>query len=117
VAARVRALLTETTRAVIGRLFPEGERDGVEELLVRQCGGNLPLADRWGTAQFERLWLALLKISDGDRSRLDRAVGQARRDWRDVLVAAGFGDSLTAHLQWAREQLNRQPDGRLPGVQ
>jgi hypothetical protein len=93
--------VTETTRAVIRRLFTPADHRVVEDLLVEQCGPNLPLTDLWDEPQFERLRLAVLKLSDGDLAALRRAVGVAQVDWRDVLVAAGFGNSLEGHHQWA----------------
>jgi hypothetical protein len=93
--------LTETTRAVIRRLFTLRDHRAVEDLLVQQCGTNLPLTDIWGEEQFERLWLAALKLSGGDVAVLRREIALAQRDWRDVLVGAGFGHSLEAHRKWA----------------
>ena len=49
----------------------------------------------------ERIRFAVLKLSDGDVEKLDAAVNLAKTDWRDLLVAAGFGDSLTEHDCWA----------------
>ena len=86
---------------MIRRLFAEADRAGVEALLDEQCGINLPLTELWGEAQFERIRLAALKLSGGDVGRLRETVRLAQRDWRDVLVGAGFGHSLEAHQQWA----------------
>jgi len=93
--------LTETTTAVVRRLFDEAEHGVVADVLTEQCGINLPLVAAWTDAEFERLWLAVLKLSDGDLASLRRAVQIAQTDWRDVLVASGFGHSLSAHRQWA----------------
>jgi hypothetical protein len=51
----------------------------------------------------ERIWLAALKLSGGDIGRLDNAVLLAQTDWRDLLVAAGFGSDSSAHFPWAKE--------------
>jgi hypothetical protein len=98
-------VLTETTRAVIRRLFAEADHGVVADLLEQQCGVNLPLTELWGEAQFERVWLAALKLSDGSVARLLDVIRDAQRDWRDVLVASGFGHSLEAHRQWAADKL------------
>ena len=86
---------------MIRRLFAEADRAVVEDLLERQCGVNLPLTAFWSEAEFERVWLAVLKLSDGRLERLRDTIGLAQRDWRDVLVGAGFGSSLEAHRKWA----------------
>ena len=50
-------------------------------------------------AGLERVRLAALKCSDGDLAKLDAAIALANRDFRDLLMAAGFSDP-TAHLDW-----------------
>lgn len=32
--------------------------------------------------------------------KLRGAVKLAREDWRDLLMSAGFGDDIHAHLEW-----------------
>jgi hypothetical protein len=39
-----------------------------------------------------RVHLAILKLADGDMSRLHEALSSAEADWRDVLVAAGLAN-------------------------
>ena len=99
-AARV-VPLSRLTLAVITRLFAQPEQEAVRTMLTRDCGGGLPLTDRWGEPQFERLWLAVLQISGGDITRVRETIALAQVDWRDVLVGAGFGHSLEAHRRWA----------------
>ncbi len=85
-------------------LFPnEAERAG--EILLQQCGTNLPSCQDKNAHELERFRFAALKISEGKLDRLQKAVDQAKRDWRDELMWAGFANSLTAHEEWAREIL------------
>jgi len=49
----------------------------------------------------ERIWLATLKLSDGSITAFENAVLLAQIDWRDVLLGAGFGSELEAHIKWA----------------
>ena len=51
-------------------------------------------------AGLERIRFAALKLSNGDLGELRQAVQIAGIDWRDVLVAAGFGHDLRAHERW-----------------
>jgi hypothetical protein len=53
-----------------------------------------------GYAASERVQAAVVKLAGGDLRRLDRQLQEARIDWRDVLVAAGF-----AHEDW-RDQVD-----------
>ena len=92
--------LTQTTRQVIRRLFP-GDMKEVADLLGAECGRNLPLMSDANERSLERVQLAALRISNGGIDALLEAIRIAQIDWRDVLVAAEFATSLTAHTEWA----------------
>ena len=81
-------------------LFREKHRAGVIRLLIEECGNNLPFCENSNERDLERIRFAALKLSAGDVVRLRDAVGLARIDWRDLLVAAGFGDDPQAHEHW-----------------
>jgi hypothetical protein len=49
---------------------------------------------------------AVLRLSNGDLTKLRGLGHHGNVDWRDVLVWAGFGNSLTAHGERARTILN-----------
>ena len=48
----------------------------------------------------DRFRFAVLKLSGGDLDKFDSAIQLAKTDWRDLLMAAGFGENLTAHESW-----------------
>ena len=54
----------------------------------------------------ERIQIAAIRCADGALTRLAGAVDQANRDWRDLLMGAGFGHDIKAHLKWAHEVLS-----------
>ena len=92
--------LSPETERRVDAMFPGPERDAAAELLTAHCADNLPL---WADATekgLERIRFAALKVSKGDLAALERAVHRAQVDWRDVLVAAGFAHSITAHESW-----------------
>jgi len=95
--------LTPRTRDVIAHLFPPEKVPFIEQLLVDECGDNLPLCKPTTPEGLERVRFAVLKISNGDEDKLLEAVLLARRDWRDVLVWANFANNLDAHNQWAKD--------------
>ena len=97
--------LTETTQRVIERLFARTDHDAARAVLQEECGAKLPFADTLGEAGIERVRLAVIKLSEGHLTKLDAMARQAQVDWRDVLVWAGFGQSLAAHGACARETL------------
>ena len=92
--------LSPETQRRVDALFVGAARDVAAELLVTQCGANLPLWIPTDPRGLERIRFAALKLSHGDLNELRRAIEIARVDWRDVLVAAGFGRDPRAHEAW-----------------
>lgn len=93
--------LSPLVAAVIDRRFPTVDRAVIEDLLVNDCGSKLPLAT--DGALIERIRLAVLRLADGRPAVVLDHIRAVQVDWRDVLVAAGFGSDLRAHLAWAAE--------------
>jgi len=55
----------------------------------------------------ERIQLGVLKLSEGNVDKLLSAISLARTDWRDLLMSAGFGYSITEHKNWAENIIKR----------
>jgi hypothetical protein len=96
--------LTSLVTDVINQLFPQAERVIIQEIMQAECSDKLPLVKT--SEQIERIQLAVLKLSNGDTDRLLKEIREARRDWRDVLMAADFGSDLNAHLNWANHTIS-----------
>jgi hypothetical protein len=77
----------------------EGQAEAIR-LLVEECGNNLPFCENSTPQSLERIRFAALKLSKGNLLGLHKAVELAKLDWRDLLVAAGFGDDIKAHERW-----------------
>lgn len=92
--------LTDGTRERIRALYSDADAGRVEALLLARCGENLPLVNPSFVQLVERIRFAVLKLSKGSFEDLEVHIGHANRDWRDVLVAAGFGEGLEAHKDW-----------------
>ena len=97
--------MTPLTPAVVEKieaLFPAENREVAGRMIADQCGGNLPLYTHMGLdpSGFDRIRFAVLKLSREDLERLQREIEGANIDWRDTLMAAGFGEDIHAHLQW-----------------
>jgi hypothetical protein len=84
--------------------FPTDQRQLVRTLLFEQCGNNLPFLENHDEKRLERFQFAALKLSEGKLEELHGAIALAKADWRDLLVAAGFGDNANAHRAWLPEQ-------------
>ncbi len=96
--------LSPRTWQLVQRIFPN-DAEAAGKILAEQCGQNLPFCQDYDEVQLERLRFAALKISGGKLDRLQKAVDQAKRDWRDELVWAGFANRLEAHDIWAKKVL------------
>src|SRR5712691_1444446 len=87
------------TEKRITLLFSPDEHELVRALLSEECGNNVPLLEDLDEVKLERVRFAALKLSQGKLDELDRAIALAKIDWRDLLMAADFGDPQ-AHLSW-----------------
>jgi hypothetical protein len=86
------ARVSEHARQCATRLFLPEELPEVIRILEQECG-------EYG----ERIQCAVLKISKGKISELIRAATETKIDFRDVLMAAGFGYDVDAHKKWNGE--------------
>lgn len=89
-----------TIKCCIQKLFLPEHRAAAERLLSEECSHSLPLLKATDKEAIERVQLATLKVSAGSLEKLITAVELAQRDWRDVLVAAGFAQDVQAHKKW-----------------
>ena len=92
--------LTEATKRHVRAIFSPAAQDAAMSLLERECGDNLPFCERATPESAERIRFAALKMSRGDLAGLAQAVDLAKIDWRDLLMAAGFGCDTDAHRRW-----------------
>lgn len=100
--------LTPDTKSRLDALFSEDERALAETLLATECATNLPFLEKATPTDLERFRYAALKLSNGSIARLTEAINAAKKDWRDLLVAAGFADSLEAHRKWLPRKADKK---------
>ena len=92
--------LSPETEARLEILFGPKRRDAARELLETECADNLPSHQSSDMFTLERVRFAVLKLSSGNLEDLRREVEAAKLDWRDTLMAAGFGGDVKAHELW-----------------
>jgi hypothetical protein len=97
--------MTPLTQVVVDKIeamFPLDSRGAAGQMIAERCGADLPLSSHMGQdpSGFDRVRFAVLKLSNGDLEQLRREIDGAHLDWRDTLMAAGFGEDVHAHLQW-----------------
>lgn len=100
-------ILSPETMRRIDILFPPGQRDEAASILTKRCGNNLPFLEKLNEYELERFRYAALKLSNGRLEQLRRATDIANLDWRDLLMAAGFGENVDAHREWLPNSAER----------
>ena len=68
-------------------------------MLVDSCSRTLPLRDK-EPSDFDQIRVSIIKLADGDLDRMRDLISEAHKDWRDVILGAGFGDDGETYLQW-----------------
>ena len=95
--------LSPRTREHVLAVFAPRDRPQAEALLASECARNLPFCEDATAKSLERIRFAAIKVSEGNLEKLRDVVRLAQVDWRDLLMAAGFGESTGAHLKWQPE--------------
>lgn len=96
----VDVLLSEETEKRLQALFQGEDLKLATDLLVSDCADNLPFRQGDTPSDLERIRYSVMKLSNGDLSKLYEAIQLSQKDWRDTLVLAGFGDDPRSHLEW-----------------
>jgi hypothetical protein len=93
--------LSERTRKLIEVLYKiDTERSYVSTVLEAECADNLPFSEIITLEGLERVRFSVLKLTT-ENGKFDEWVKLAYQDWRDLFVAAGFGEDVQAHSKWA----------------
>jgi len=80
--------LTPLVVTKVNQSFSPEERTYALEILVNECGRNLPFCKDATGQDLERIRLAVIKLASGNFDELRRKIETAKRDWRDVLTLA-----------------------------
>jgi hypothetical protein len=94
--------LSPATCQLILKVFSPQEQAEVARVLAHECADNLTFLENQDEYGLELVRFAVVKLSRGDIGEFKWWATMAKVDWRDVLTAAGFSGSQTAHLEWAR---------------
>ena len=92
--------LSPRTEQIIEHLIKPNARVKVRERLESECGTEALGCAGWTPEEMERIRFAVLKLGAKTDSAFDSAILLAKTDWRDLLMAAGFGEDLEAHNRW-----------------
>jgi len=92
--------LSQNTEQLIGVLYKQEEADSLRTRLENECGTVSLGCEGWSPSEMERIRFAVLKLGALSQSDLEAAIKLANTDWRDLLMAAGFGEDIGAHEKW-----------------
>ena len=93
--------LSLATCQLILQVFSPQDQAEVAHILAYDCADNLTFLENQDELGLEPVRFALLKLSRGTIAEFKWWANMARVDWRDLLTAAGFAGSPTAHQEWA----------------
>lgn len=102
--------VTDNTLKAIGVLFPVSEQQLVREYIESDCSSNVPGCQDWSAGQLERIWFAVLKLSEGEFIKLDSAIELANTDYRDLLMSTDFGHDVQAHEKWFAQLMGERSE-------
>ena len=94
----------KTERLLEALYSSEQDRNHIRDVLVTQCGENIPFCERGTPESMERIRFAVLRLTT-EKGDFGRWVKLAYIDWRDLFMSAGFGHDLDSHQQWADQIL------------
>jgi len=99
--------LSPHTRQLVEIVFKPKDSAEAAQWLEEECGNNLPFCEGQDEYGMERIRFAAIRLSKGNMLELLKAIDVARMDWRDLLMAAGFGFEVRAYETWAKEVLGK----------
>jgi hypothetical protein len=99
------ASLRGAVRDRIVALFREEDASEAERL-VEECTDDPVITDGVRSQASDRVLFAIIRLSGGRLDGLRDAIALGRRDWRDLLCAAEFGEDVHAHERWQPRRLD-----------
>jgi len=93
--------LSPATYQLVQQAFSSQDQAEVARVLANECADNLAFLENANEFGLEPVRFAVVKLSRGNIAEFKWWATMARVDWRDLLQAAGFAGSPTAHQEWA----------------
>ena len=97
---RMPIALSSRTSSLLQSSFSAEQCSVIGELLVAEISENIPWHHDSTPEGLERIRFAIIKLAMENEKNLHTAVDQAKRDWRDLLMMAGFADDVIEHDHW-----------------
>ena len=103
-------MLGTLTRELISHVCPSEHQAEVAAFLESSCSNTLPgvgSSPEWAEL-IDRVQLAAIRGSEWKIEKIKKSVVLANQDWRDLLVASGFSNDLSAHKHWQKWALEER---------
>jgi len=101
-------LVSAKTKKIVALHFPD-DSEWVITKLQNYCDYLSEFfSDEATPENYERMCMAILKIGKTSKEKLIQAIELGETDYRDLLVSAGFGNSITIHNDWASKILHEK---------
>lgn len=91
----------------VAALFAPEDVKTAEQMLVHHLSGEDSILQ-----SMDRICFVAIRLSGGTLAGLRQAIVLYNADWRDLLVASGFGDDVNAHTKWKPRRFDLDIDAR-----
>ena len=98
--------LSPTTELLLNAAFSRESneyRARVASILETDVGENIPFCNSSSPIEMERIRFAVIRLLSERQMAEQDVIDLAKKDWRDLLMAADFGYDTGAHLAWCSE--------------
>jgi hypothetical protein len=100
--------LSEKTKRAAELLLAEPDRSRIEQRLVAETSEEIPMWREFTPEGLERIRFSVLKLIAQGPKNENSAFNNAKEDWRDLFMAAGFAESATEHERWYEKITNKE---------
>lgn len=100
--------LTQRTKDIAAHYFPVDAGWAIDQLQSFCESLAKYISEETTPESYERFCLAVLKIGKTSKDKFTQAIELGSCDYRDLLVAAGFANSVTIHNDWAQKIIEIQ---------
>ncbi|MCW9005413.1 MAG: hypothetical protein OQK70_09130 [Gammaproteobacteria bacterium] len=101
-------LVSDKSKAIAEKFFPNESASVIAQLQEYCEYLSEFFSEEKQPETYERFCLAILKIAKTSNEKFSKAIELGKIDYRDLLVSAGFGNSITIHNDWASKILNEK---------
>jgi hypothetical protein len=100
--------LSDRTKRLTEILLEEPERTRISQRLANEAAEDTPMWHDFSPEGMERIHFSILKLIAQHPNNENIAFNHARYDWRDLFMAAGFGEDINEHDNWCSEILRNE---------